>query len=120
LDEVCLTINGERSYLWRAVDQDGNGLAILVQSRHNKKAANPPTHIEHNQGGRHGEHFAARIQTKSATAPVLFDRGLGKAEESIAPSKGRWKPFGIILIEFLKSALGIGAIRNKPVILGLT
>jgi putative transposase len=39
LDEVFLTINGERHYLWRAVDQDGNTLDILVQSRRNKKAA---------------------------------------------------------------------------------
>jgi putative transposase len=39
LDEVFLTINGERHYLWRAVDQDGNILDILVQSRRNKKAA---------------------------------------------------------------------------------
>src|SRR5260370_40150655 len=33
LDEVFLTIRGERHYLWRAVDQDGNVLDILVQSR---------------------------------------------------------------------------------------
>ena len=39
LDEVFLTINGERHYLWRAVDQDGNVLDILVQRRRNKKAA---------------------------------------------------------------------------------
>jgi putative transposase len=39
LDEVFLTINGERHYLWHAVDQDGNILDILVQSRRNKKAA---------------------------------------------------------------------------------
>ena len=31
LDEVFLTINGRRQYLWRAVDQDGNVLDILVQ-----------------------------------------------------------------------------------------
>jgi hypothetical protein len=30
LDEACLTINGERHYLWRAVDQNGNVLDILV------------------------------------------------------------------------------------------
>ena len=30
LDEVFLTINGRRQYLWRAVDQDGNVLDILV------------------------------------------------------------------------------------------
>ena len=32
IDEVFLTINGERHYLWRAVDQDDNVLDILVQS----------------------------------------------------------------------------------------
>jgi putative transposase len=35
LDEVFLTINGKRHYLWRAVDQDDNVLDILVQSRRN-------------------------------------------------------------------------------------
>jgi putative transposase len=39
LDEVLLTINGKRHYLWRAVDQDDNVLDILVQRRRNKKAA---------------------------------------------------------------------------------
>jgi putative transposase len=39
LDEVLLTINGRRHYLWRAVDQDDHVLDILVQSRRNKKAA---------------------------------------------------------------------------------
>jgi len=39
LDEVFLTINGKRQYLWRAGDQDANVLDILVQSRRNKHAA---------------------------------------------------------------------------------
>jgi putative transposase len=39
LDEVFLKINGKTSYLWRAVDQHGNVLDILVQSRRNKAAA---------------------------------------------------------------------------------
>jgi transposase-like protein len=39
LDEVFLTIHGERHYRWHAVDQDGNILDILVQSRRNTKAA---------------------------------------------------------------------------------
>jgi putative transposase len=39
LDEVFLPINGERQYLWRAVDQDGNVLDILVQRRRDKHAA---------------------------------------------------------------------------------
>ena len=39
LDEVFLTINGHLHYLWRAVDQDGEVIDILVQKRKNKKAA---------------------------------------------------------------------------------
>ena len=36
---MFLTINGRRQYLWRAVDQDGNVLDILVQCRRDAKAA---------------------------------------------------------------------------------
>ena len=39
LDEVFLKISGRIHYLWRAVDQDGDGLDILVQSRRDQKAA---------------------------------------------------------------------------------
>jgi len=39
LDEGFFTINDERHYLWRAVDQDDNVLDILVQRRRNKQAA---------------------------------------------------------------------------------
>jgi putative transposase len=39
LDEVFVTINRKRHYLWRAVDQDDNVLDILVRSRRNKHAA---------------------------------------------------------------------------------
>jgi putative transposase len=36
---VFIKINGKAHYLWRAVDQDGNVLDILVRSRRNAKAA---------------------------------------------------------------------------------
>ena len=39
LEELFLRIRGERYYLWRAVDQDGQTLDILVQKRRNTKAA---------------------------------------------------------------------------------
>ena len=39
LDELFVTIQGKRHYLWRAVDQDGDVLDILVQSRRNRRAA---------------------------------------------------------------------------------
>src|SRR3954447_24786926 len=39
LDEVFVRIRGKLHYLWRAVDQHGNVLDVLVQSRRNTKAA---------------------------------------------------------------------------------
>ena len=39
LDELFVTIQGQRQYLWRAVDQDGDVIDILVQSRRNRGAA---------------------------------------------------------------------------------
>jgi putative transposase len=39
LDEVFIKIRGELNYLWRAVDQDGDTIDILVQKRRNKLAA---------------------------------------------------------------------------------
>jgi putative transposase len=39
LDELFVTIQGQRQYLWRAVDQDGDVIDILVQSRRNRHAA---------------------------------------------------------------------------------
>ncbi len=39
LDEMFIKINGRTHYLWRAVDQEGEVLDILVQTRRNKKAA---------------------------------------------------------------------------------
>ena len=34
-----MTIKGERFYLWRAVDQDGDVISILLQKRRNQQAA---------------------------------------------------------------------------------
>lgn len=39
LDEVAIKISGKKHWLWRAVDQDGIVLDILVQSRRDKRAA---------------------------------------------------------------------------------
>lgn len=39
LDEVFIKINDVLHYLWRAVDQDGDEIDILVQKRRNKRAA---------------------------------------------------------------------------------
>ena len=39
LDEVVISIHGEKRYLWRAVDQDGYVLDEIVQIHRNTKAA---------------------------------------------------------------------------------
>lgn len=39
LDEVVVSTRGKKHWLWRAVDQDGFVLDVLVQSRRNAKAA---------------------------------------------------------------------------------
>ncbi len=39
LDELFVRIQGRQQYLWRAVDEDGDVIDILVQSRRNRRAA---------------------------------------------------------------------------------
>ena len=39
LDELFVNIQGRRQYLWRAVDQDGDVIDILVQPRRDRRAA---------------------------------------------------------------------------------
>ena len=39
LDELFVTLQGRRQYLWPAVDEDGDVLDILVQSRRHRRAA---------------------------------------------------------------------------------
>ncbi|MFE7332372.1 IS6 family transposase [Streptomyces sp. NPDC057565] len=57
LDEVFVKINGVRRYLWRAVDQDGNILDILLQSRRDAKAA---------------KRFMAKLMKKHGRAPRVL------------------------------------------------
>jgi putative transposase len=39
LDQMVVKIAGRRMYLWRAVDDEGEVLDVLVQKRHNTAAA---------------------------------------------------------------------------------
>jgi putative transposase len=75
LDEVFVKINGERQYLWRAVDQDGNVLDILVQSRRNTKAA---------------KRFLRKLLKKHCQAPrvLVTDKlaSYGAAHRQVMPS----------------------------------
>ncbi|MEV6002192.1 IS6 family transposase [Streptomyces griseomycini] len=75
LDEVFVRINGERKYLWRAVDQDGNVLDILMQNRRDKAAA---------------RRFFRRLLKRTGAVPrvVITDklRSYGAAHREVMPS----------------------------------
>ncbi|MBL3670749.1 IS6 family transposase [Streptomyces sp. M2CJ-2] len=75
LDEVFLKINGEQTYLWRAVDADGTVLDILVQGRRDKAAA---------------RRFFRRLMKKTCSVPrvVVTDklRSYGAAHREVLPS----------------------------------
>nr|WP_237693952.1 IS6 family transposase [Streptomyces sp. SID2888] len=75
LDEVFIKINGELKYLWRAVDQDGMVLDILVQDRRDTAAA---------------RRFFRRLMKKTCSVPrvVVTDklRSYGAAHREVMPS----------------------------------
>jgi putative transposase len=75
LDEVFIKINGRLQYLWRAVDQNGNVLDILVQSRRDKAAA---------------RRFFRRLIKRTGAVPrvVVTDklRSYGAAHREVMPS----------------------------------
>jgi putative transposase len=75
LDEVFIKINGEQKYLWRAVDQNGMVLDILVQNRRDKAAA---------------RRFFRRLVKRTRTVPrmVVTDklRSYGAAHREVMPS----------------------------------
>ncbi|WP_406351287.1 IS6 family transposase [Streptomyces sp. NBC_01635] len=75
LGEVFIRINGERKYLWRAVDQDGMVLDILMQSRRDTAAA---------------KRFFRRLLTKTGEVPwvIVTDKlcSYGAAHREVMPS----------------------------------
>jgi putative transposase len=71
LDEVVIRVAGKKHWLWRAVDQDGFVLDVLVQRRRDKKAAkrlfrgSSPSCAHHRQAeelrrGQAGDHAGGR------------------------------------------------------------
>src|SRR5260370_7786642 len=66
LDEMVVTINGKKHWLWRAVDQYGAVLDVLVQSRRDRHAARRlmPTLLKH-----HGPAPPAFITPTPTTSP---------------------------------------------------
>jgi transposase-like protein len=65
LDEVFIWINGVQHYLWRAVDQDGVVLDVLVQSRRNTKVAKRFFRKQQMQWPKLGAHRLVQIRTRT-------------------------------------------------------
>jgi putative transposase len=74
LDEVVITISGEKRWLWRAVDQDGYVLDEIVQARRDTKAA---------------KRLLARLLRKQGCRPkrIITDklRSYGAARRTVMP-----------------------------------
>src|SRR5215467_8870201 len=78
LDEVLLKINGKRHWLWRAVDQHGVVLDILVQSRRDQEAAE--RFLRRVLDGEGGSEPRVVITDKLASYPPAIKRVLPTAE----------------------------------------
>ena len=75
LDEVSVKINGVQRYLWRAVDQHGNVLDILLQTRRDEAAA---------------RRFLRKLMKKTRSVPRVIVTGklrsYGVAHRTVTPS----------------------------------
>jgi len=75
LDEVFVRINGQQQYLWRAVDQDGDVIDILVQPHRDQHAA---------------ERFFSRLLRSQRSEPfrIVTDKlkSYGAALRTVLPS----------------------------------
>jgi len=75
LDEAFITIRGQLHYLWRAVDQDGDVIDILVQKRKDKKTA---------------KRFFKKLLKKQGRVPheLMTDKpkSYGSAKKEVMPS----------------------------------
>ena len=110
LDEMVVSIGGQRMYMWRAVDSEGEVLDILIQRRRDKAAALKllrkllkkqgfvPTAIVTDKlrsYGRRCRPLASRVSTSKACAPItgrririsLFDDVSAKWGASNHPSQ---------------------------------
>jgi putative transposase len=82
LDEVFVKINGERHYLWRAVDHEGEVLESFVTKTRDKKAALKFLKKSLKRHGRAEEFVTDRLRSYGA---ALDDLGIRDRQET-----GRW------------------------------
>ena len=79
MDEVVVSIAGEQHWLWRAVDQNGFVLDVLVQRRRDSRAA---------------QRLMRKLLKSAVTPPRVAD--LGQASGRAAPRGRRWAFASII------------------------
>ena len=82
LDEVFVKINGERHYLWRAVDHEGEVLESFVTKTRDKKSALKFLRESLKRHGRPEEIVTDRLRSYGA---ALRELGIGNLQET-----GRW------------------------------
>ncbi len=107
---------------WVASEDLGNGPTGHMKSHEAQGVVDvvgTPSPMGPHQGGCHGKDCTALLQTSPSTAQWLLARGLGKADEGIAPGKRVGKPCREIRVEIIQSGLGIGSIGAQAILLGL-
>jgi putative transposase len=73
LDEVFIRINGKQQYLWRAVDQDGDVIDILVQPHRDQHAAERFfRRLRHGQGREPLRIITDKLRSYSAAARTIL------------------------------------------------
>ncbi len=82
VDEVFVKINGERHYLWRAVDHEGEVLEAWVSKKRDRKAALKFLRKSMKRYGRPGAIVTDRLRSYGATL-----RDLGASDLQVT---GRW------------------------------
>jgi putative transposase len=91
LDEHVLKLNGQRRYLWRAVDQQGILLDILVQPRRNQPAAEAsPRRLVHGQGDE------PRVVSTDKTGRLPTRRAAHPATDGAPATQGAQRPGGAL------------------------
>jgi putative transposase len=71
LDEVFVRINGEKHYLWRAVDHEGEVLEVFVTKRRDRKAALKFLKRMMKRYGRPGSIVTDRLRSYGAAMKVI-------------------------------------------------
>ena len=82
LDEVCVRINGETHYLWRAVDHEGEVLEVFVTKRRDRRAALKFLKHAMKRYGRPGSIVTDRLRSYRAAMNAIGN--------AAAQTCGRW------------------------------